>query len=409
MSRLLGALVLLLALGVPVAAADEGIVIRQFSLRSAWPDGAHVELVATSAVEITAVEAAVQAGRQQAAVVRRPSFTPARELALSFTVSPGYVPPFGEIAVQLSLENAAGERVRTAVQRLRYVDTRFSWEETTVGPLTVYWHAHGANAAPVVLDAAHRTLERLQREAGLVSTRPITIVVYNSKGEIDPALPFRSATTQRELVTTGQAQAAYSLVLVLAGPDVAVTTAHELTHLVVIEAAANPYLDLPAWLNEGLAVYFQGDEGREYRALFERMKQENRLPSLRALTTVPGRPEENLLLYGMGYAVVRYLIERYGPEKLAAYLSAYRDAHDHDEPLRQVYGFDRDGLEREWRIATGAPLMPGRQEAPPSAARDFGRLRAAAATLLPVLGGVLLIAVVGWGSWTCWRRRAQSL
>ncbi len=384
-------------LAIPAYGADP-IVLERLEVQSDWPNGARIELATSSQSEITAVVASVSSGLGAASVVRRPTITRGERVEAAFNVAPGYVPPFGEIVVQLSIENAAGEILRTEPRRIQYVDNRYAWEQASDGLVTAHWHGNVASRARAILAAATTTVDRLQREAGLAYDRPVKLVIYNTKDEIDSVIPFRSATSRRELITAGQAQAEHDLVLVLATTNAEATAAHELTHLVVMNAAQNPYFELPAWLNEGLAVYFQGDGGREYQQLFERRKREDRLLSLRAMTTPPGKPEDNLLMYGEGYELVRFLIGRYGPENIAAYLAAYREAKDHDTPLRSIYGFDRDQLEAEWRAAVGAP-----SQVPPSPSQPVGRLAATLPALLTA-GAVALVLGIGLLVWRVVRR-----
>jgi hypothetical protein len=182
---------------------------------------------------------------------------------------------------------------------------------------------------------------------------------------MDSVVGFQSATTQAQLVVEGQAQIEHDLVLIMAGPDSLITTAHELTHLISMTAAENPYLDLPVWLNEGLSVYFQGDGGPEYLPYFTKAVGEDKLLSVRSISSRPGKPDDELLMYGEGFQLVKYLIDTYGADKMAQYLAAYRTGTDDDSIMKSVYGFDRDGLYAEWRAKLGLPPVKNLNDVPP--------------------------------------------
>ena len=70
---------------------------------------------------------------------------------------------------------------------------------------------------------------------------------------------------------------------------------------------------------------------------------------LTSMTNRPGKPDEVILFYGQSHAIVRYLIESYGPEKMAELLRTLKSGRGEDDALMQVYGLDRAGLDARWR------------------------------------------------------------
>jgi hypothetical protein len=65
-------------------------------------------------------------------------------------------------------------------------------------------------------------------------------------------------------------------------------------------------------------------------------------------------PDKANLSYSVSYSITKFLIETYGQEKMTQLLMALRDAKPIDDALIEVYGFDTDGLEDDWRQAIGA-------------------------------------------------------
>ena len=54
------------------------------------------------------------------------------------------------------------------------------------------------------------------------------------------------------------------------------------------------------------------------------------------------------LSYAESYSFVDYLVAEYGQAKILALLEVFREGADYDEALREVYGFDMDGLYQHW-------------------------------------------------------------
>jgi hypothetical protein len=124
--------------------------------------------------------------------------------------------------------------------------------------------------------------------------------------------------------------------------------------------------DVPTWLNEGLAVYNEGDLDQSSARQLQDAIDDDELFPLRTLNG--GFSEDPIkahLSYSQSYDVVKYMIEEYGHEKINAVLVALRDGTTIDDALTEVYGFDIDGLEAEWRDAIHA--RPQQASAQPTA------------------------------------------
>jgi hypothetical protein len=164
--------------------------------------------------------------------------------------------------------------------------------------------------------------------------------------------------------TGGLAYPDYDIVIIGIGPsDVAWgkrTQAHELTHVLVGHLTFSCLGAIPTWLNEGLAVYGEGgpDEGG-VRQLQEAIVADTLLP-VRALSGgFAEDPAQANLSYSQSYSLVNFLIETYGRDKMLELLRALRDSATIDEALTQIYGFNVEGLEDEWRAGINAqPRAP---------------------------------------------------
>jgi acyl-CoA-binding protein len=299
-----------------------------------------------------------------------PTFTPSRSVEAEYSLQTRggqSIIPGSELEYYYEIEDNAGHKLKTKPITFTYEDTRFQWRVIKGDRLSVYWYGGGKGPAEKVYQAALRTMELMQRQAGASPTGPVKIYVYNSKQEMDVALPFRSKTTTQELVTQGEAFPQANLVMILGSDqEVEATTAHELTHLITHQLTDNPFASIPAWLNEGLSMYAEGELRPSNQLALEAAISSNTLLSLRTASSLPGRPEQVNLFYGEAYSVVKYLIDTYGPEKMAQLLAVFKQGSSADAALKQVYGFDTEGLENAWRAAVGAPPRPvaGAREEP---------------------------------------------
>lgn len=125
--------------------------------------------------------------------------------------------------------------------------------------------------------------------------------------------------------------------------------AHELTHVVVAERFIEK--QIPRWADEGMAVLADGRAKQDLHladlALARRQRTIFRVVELLNLEQYPG-PERQATFYGQSVSLVKFLVERGGPERFMAFISeATRQGYD--KPLRSMYGFETLGqLEQAW-------------------------------------------------------------
>jgi hypothetical protein len=119
-----------------------------------------------------------------------------------------------------------------------------------------------------------------------------------------PALARRSETYEASVITAG-VRVATDTVLVLGNASFS-TLRHELTHVVTAAAGEGPLGTMPAWLDEGTAVFGQQDpEG--FEDAVERAISRGNVFTVRQITSSPGDPDAVNLFYGQSWSVVKYL------------------------------------------------------------------------------------------------------
>jgi hypothetical protein len=172
---------------------------------------------------------------------------------------------------------------------------------------------------------------------------------------------------------------------------------------------------MPAWLDEGTAVYSQNDPEGFEEAIDAAISRGNVL-SVRSITSSPGDPAKVGLFYGQSWSLVSYLIETYGEEKFAQLFAEIKTGKRIDSALEAVYGFDQDGLEDEWREfhdlppratpeADPAESVPANDEDDDAGTTSEDDEGTSTGMLLAILAGTLALAgVIAFAGITLARR-----
>lgn len=133
------------------------------------------------------------------------------------------------------------------------------------------------------------------------------------------------------------------------------TLRHELTHAVVIELAGSK---VPAWLNEGLAMYYEREPAdRDPRAKADRLAILKMigggerisvidLPASFTKMTDSAKVERAYLL---SRSFVQWMAERYRPYKFRELLASLGAGTPIDDALIKVYGKNLDSLDTMWQ------------------------------------------------------------
>jgi len=229
----------------------------------------------------------------------------------------GQIPPASTITYHWKIKDEAGNTFQTDESSFVYMDDRFDWKSKTEGPVTIFWYGRvdGERLLNVAVDA----LGRLEKTIGFQLETPINIVVYASKQDMQGAMSPRGQTFDEQIITLGTVVAP-DVMLLLNESDVDNTIAHELTHMVVGAATENPFAEIPAWLNEGLAMYNQDFVEPAYRDELGDATRRGDLDTVRRLSARTGNPARVNLWYAEVWNLVDFLTSTYGEDKMAQLL-----------------------------------------------------------------------------------------
>jgi hypothetical protein len=364
---------------VAPAYADEGeedgpISVVSSVITSEFPEGFRINVEASGEAEIVSVAVRLRIGQLTRGaydyLCQRGDLIPAAEwrcndLESAQTVdgelfwrtnTRGYIPPGTIITYSFEIEDSEGTVLKTQEEEFIYYDVRFKWDEVSEGAVTVSYHGPVKTRAEIVLDAIVQTLARIGPLLGSDIEEPIRVTMYNNVKEMLEALPPRSVTISRELITEGQAFAAMGTLLVLGGGRLAKGTAsHEVTHIIVHRAGNGTFRRVPPWLGEGLAEYGNISPGFSYDIALDFAVATDRLLPITNMRNLPGDPEDVIIFYGQARSIVEFMIARYGPEKMAELMAAHKRDKSTEVAIQEVYGLDIVELENLWRRAISAP------------------------------------------------------
>jgi hypothetical protein len=141
---------------------------------------------------------------------------------------------------------------------------------------------------------------------------------------------------------------------------------HELTHTVIAQMMEPPFGQLPHWMNEGLAMHYEGPMTADEEFALEKAVEGDSLLSIRSLASnFPEDPDLATLSYAESNSAVEFIFQVYGNETMAHLLEVFAVGAHQDDGFREVLGFDVDGLEDQWRAHIGAPPREGVTRATP--------------------------------------------
>ena len=348
-----------------VAGQEEEITVLSQEVEVRFPDDVVFSIEFISPGPIDAVTWSLQivgrdSSRREPATLDQGETTKAEFILKTRAGSSLFIPPGADVSYSWIIEDTEGDITRTEPETFMYMDTRFEWQVITEGQVSAYYYGPHESRARTILEAATESLGRVGELLETQLTHPIRLIIYDTRSDMVDALPFQSETTQEALVTLGQAYSKERVLLIL-GSDARIrgTTSHEVTHLLVAQAAEGPGSIVPTWLNEGLAEYGNLDPGYSFDQALALSIETGRLLPITHMTSKPGTPQDIILFYGQSRSIVKFMVDTYGSENLARLLRVINEELiDIDDAMEKVYGFDRVGLDNRWRASIGVPPLP---------------------------------------------------
>lgn len=342
-------------LASPAAPAVGALDVARNEATAVFPDGIVFALTATAPFPVERIELLYRPSGDETrrlAVPALPVTTAAAvEVEHEVDLRAGDLPPGIDLRYSWRLIGAGGEAAETGEAEVLWRDDRFGWEEVAGERASVRVYAGGEGFGRRILEVTEREIARLEALYGSRLEAPVGVWVYASTEDLAGALRPNS-----EAWVAGAAYPRYGLILGVIGAgdeaEIGRVIPHEVSHLVLDRATANPFSEPPAWLGEGLAVLQEEGADGPYLAMVREAALAGELDPLRVLGGVfPYDQEGAQLAYAQSLSVVSYILDRYGEAGLARLIAAFREPVTVDEAVRRGLGIPLDRLDGEWRLA----------------------------------------------------------
>ena len=354
-----------------------------------FPGRISINLTASGSQDVRSVRIFYRVGDAVARVYAYPrSFDNGAGLSAQFVVDTAdgdFIPQGVDIEYNFVFTDSQGRDTESERFRFVYLDPRYDWDWHRYDDFTLYWHDRRESAVRRVGASVENRMAHVKRVLGLDGDYNFRAVVINDRLEARRSFPPVSQTSQDVSLYAGFALGDYGA-LVLAGLNQD-GLVHELTHLMVDEAVESRLARVPAWLNEGVAMYFEPGGHRrdpEVRAALAR----GRLLRLKHMGAVPGRPADVRLFYAQSASIVRFMAGAYGEERLSNLFRDLGKGHGVQEALISNYGLNVEQLEAAWRAS-----FSGRGS-------FFGSVDLGSFGTSAIIGGAVLVSAsaftVGW-------------
>ena len=333
--------------------AQNELTVVDSSAQVVFPLAISFGLTAESDVDITDIRLHYRVDRMSFATVTSEvyaDFQPAPVVTTSWSlemVRTGGFPPGSSVEYWWTVEDARNNKVATTPAKVGFEDSRYNWRSLTEERVTLYWYRGDEAFARELMAAVEQALESLKEYSGAELEEPIKLYIYASSQDLQGSMIYPQEWTG------GVAFSRYGIMAIGISEDEldwgkkAIT--HELTHLVIHQVTLNPYSDLPTWLDEGLAMHSEGSLEPVLQDYLNGAIAQDRLISVQSLSSpFSAYAGEAALSYAQSYSLIEFLISSYGQEKMFELLSTFREGATYDSALKEVYGFDMDGLDERW-------------------------------------------------------------
>ncbi|OQY19868.1 MAG: hypothetical protein B6I34_09135 [Anaerolineaceae bacterium 4572_32.1] len=326
-------------------------------------------LEASSETKITEITLFVRIGGESGRQRDLPDFEPAQsvltEIVWDEMAEDSYRPPGVVIKYWWKIEDAAGNTLKTEPNTFTYLDDKHSWQVLENEDIALYWYRGDDSLGSTLFERAVEAIDQISTELGVEVEDKIKIFVYGTYDDLRASLGEGShqwvggtSFTDYAVIAAGVAPSniAYGLRVI----------PHELTHAVIAQMMEPPFGQLPHWMDEGLAMHYEGPMTGDETVMLQKAIADDSLLSIRSLSSnFPQDYEQAILSYAESNSVIEYIFEVQGNEAMARLLEVFAVGAHQDDAFIEVLGFDVDGLEDRWREHIGAPPRKGATYATP--------------------------------------------
>lgn len=266
-------------------------------------------------------------------------------------------PPFGELVYYWDFQDNLGVEYRSPEQTLYYEDTSvpWTWAVARQDNILVYTDGTDATVSQAALSIAAAALTDIDRTLGVTTSNDLHLYVYPELTQLANALRLHQLQVQDWVAAFAIPDQHTALIAASPGPELMVTLQrdipHEITHLVVYEAAGANGDNVPGWFNEGLALTSSPEPDPTLHEVLDDAIQDGVVLSMERLCSRDFSgfsPYDAALAYAQSESMVRYIDDRYGQSQIGAIMDGYADGLSCSGAVERSLGISLDQLEAQW-------------------------------------------------------------
>lgn len=355
-----------------VAQSKEPIRVLKTDIKNDYPEGLTFDIHVEADRPLVRIDVyyRTQGG---GSTTRQPvDFETSKEVSASYTwdTSRITVAPSSPVIVYWKLEDEAGNRLTTPEQTVTYDDLRYAWREIRDPDLIVRWYEGDEAFGRFVHETARKALAQMVEQSGQELAFPVFVLLYANDED------FGSWHSYVDKWVGGQAFPPLGVTAEIIGPDsnrawIEDVLPHEIAHLFFYQALHGGLASWPAWLDEGLAQYYEFGSPDPALERVTRAARQGALLPLASLSGGFGRdPEQVRLSYDQSLSVVIYLLETWGDAGLQELIAVFRQGTLPRAAVEEALGVTWEQFEAGWITWMGVPTTPA---APPTSTATLVR------------------------------------
>jgi hypothetical protein len=260
------------------------------------------------------------------------------------TSGPHYIPPGTQITYFFELTSIQGKKYQSPQIKFHYLDPSINWKSTKSKKMTLIWHDNNEDDINSLIEDVNESNSHLTELLNIPNPLPITGVILNNRQESDEAFPRISAAASKEELYGGFAFSNYDTFIVTGLSRAGII--HESTHLLLDQSLKSPTTRLPAWLNEGIAMHFEGNHQTTGKML--QAYSSGQIFDIRSMETVPGKPSEVRLFYLISESFVAYLFSEYGDNKIRHLITHLDSGQPIEDAIFSTYKLNLQKIQSDW-------------------------------------------------------------
>ncbi len=293
---------------------------------------------------------------------------PVQELAL---------PPFAGLTYYWELQDESGQQYRTDPQQVRYEDTSVPWEWSTSQQGNIVIHSDGDDPAlaSAALEIARNAVAQINSLLGTTygsaAGEVLHLYLYSELAPLASGLRLHGQRVQDWITAYTIPEQGVALIAALPGPQQIANLQrdipHAVAHIMLASAMGSSYPNMPAWLNEGLALMTAPEPDVALESALAAAVREGHLLPLETLCVPHFRdlsPQEAALAYAQSESITRYIASRFGTSQVRMLLTAYANTLPCERAVEEALGLSLTELESQWHNDLARRLARAPRENP---------------------------------------------